>query len=83
MPLLAVEVRSPSTCGRDAVLKRREYARLDIGSYWLLDVDVPSLRVLELQDGRCVEVAYGEGSTRSRSSGRSPSPSSRAGLFDL
>ena len=63
VPLLAVEVRSPSTAGRDAVLKRGEYARLGIASYWLLDVDVPSLRVLELQDGDYVELAYGEGST--------------------
>ncbi len=63
VPLLAVEVRSPSTAGRDAVLKRREYARLGIASYWLLDVDAPSLRVLELQGGAYVEVTYGEGET--------------------
>lgn len=63
VPLLAVEVRSPSTACRDAVLKRREYARLGIGSYWLLDVDVPSLRVLELDGDDYVEVAYGENST--------------------
>jgi Uma2 family endonuclease len=63
LPLLAVEVRSPSTAGRDAVLKRREYARLGISSYWLLDVHVPSLRVLELRDDDYVEVAYGEGDT--------------------
>ena len=61
LPLLAVEVRSPSTAGRDAVLKRREYARLGIPSYWLLDVEVPSLRVLELQGGEYVEIAYAEG----------------------
>ncbi len=61
IPLLAVEIRSPSTAGRDAVLKRREYARLGIASYWLFDVDVPSLRVLELVEGDYVEVAYAEG----------------------
>ncbi len=61
LPLLVVEIRSPSTAGRDAVLKRREYARLGIPSYWLLDVDVPSLRVLELQDNEYVEIAYAEG----------------------
>lgn len=63
LPLLVVEIRSPSTAGRDAVLKRREYARLGIPSYWLLDVDVPSLRVLELQGGEYVEIAYAEGET--------------------
>ncbi|MBC7374652.1 MAG: Uma2 family endonuclease [Frankiales bacterium] len=63
VPLLAVEVRSPSTAGRDAVLKRREYARLGIASYWLLDVDRPSLRVLELDGEDYREVAYAEGDT--------------------
>jgi Uma2 family endonuclease len=63
VPLLAVEVRSPSTVGRDAVLKRREYARLGIASYWLLDVDVPSLRVFELAGPDYAEVGYAEGDT--------------------
>jgi len=45
------------------VLKRREYARLGIASYWLLDVDRPCLRVLELAGEDYVEVAYGEGET--------------------
>lgn len=58
LPLLAVEVRSPSTAGRDAVLKRREYARLGIVSYWLFDVAVPSLRILELVGDEYVERAY-------------------------
>lgn len=58
VPLLAVEVRSPSTAGRDAVLKRLEYARLGIPSYWMLDVDAPSLRVLELENGDYVERAF-------------------------
>ena len=58
VPLLAVEARSPSTAGRDAVLKRREYARLGIASYWLLDVDAPSLRILELENDEYVERAF-------------------------
>jgi Uma2 family endonuclease len=62
VPLLAVEIRSPSTAGRDALLKRREYARLGITSYWLLDVDAPSLRVLELEDGSYVDRAFAQGS---------------------
>lgn len=61
VPLLAVEVRSPSTAGRDAVAKRREYARLGIASYWLLDVDVPSLRVLELAGDSFGDVAFVQG----------------------
>lgn len=61
LPLLAVEVRSPSTAGRDAVLKRSGYARLGVPSYWLVDVDVPSIRVLEWRSGEYDEVAYAEG----------------------
>jgi Uma2 family endonuclease len=57
VPLLAVEVRSPSTAGRDPLLKRRGYAALGIPSYWLFDVDMPSLVVLELHDGEYVETA--------------------------
>jgi Uma2 family endonuclease len=45
------------------VLKRQEYARLGIPSYWLLDVEVPSLRALELHGGEYVEIAYAEGET--------------------
>jgi Uma2 family endonuclease len=63
IPLLAVEVRSPATAGRDAVLKSSAYARLGIPSYWLVDVDVPSIRVLELRAGAYREVAYAEGDT--------------------
>jgi Uma2 family endonuclease len=63
LPLLAVEVRSPSTAGRDAVLKSAAYARLGIPSYWLVDVDVPSIRVLELRAGAYTEIAYAEGDT--------------------
>ena len=62
VPVLAVEIRSPSTAGRDAVLKRREYARLGIASYWLFDVDAPSLRILELESGEYVERAFVTGS---------------------
>jgi Uma2 family endonuclease len=61
LPLLAVEVRSPSTAGRDALLKRSGYARLSVPSYWLVDVDVPSIRVLQWRAGGYDEVAYAEG----------------------
>jgi Uma2 family endonuclease len=61
VPLLAVEVRSPPTAGRDAVLKSAAYARHGIPSYWLVDVDVPSIRVLELRAGAYTEVAYAKG----------------------
>ncbi|MEP6464117.1 MAG: Uma2 family endonuclease [Frankiaceae bacterium] len=62
LPQLAVEVRSPSTASRDAILKVQAYARLGIPSYWLVDVTVPSLCALELRDGAYEQVAYGDAS---------------------
>lgn len=58
LPVLVVEVLSPSTRGRDQVDKRRLYARRGIPSYWLVDPLLPSLRILELgANGEYVEVA--------------------------
>ena len=54
-PLLVVEILSPSTRRFDLTLKRQIYAELQIPSYWLVDIDEPSLTVLEL-DGE----AYAE-----------------------
>ena len=59
-PLLAVEVRSPSTALIDLNLKRAVYERHGVASYWILDPDPekPSLLVFELDAaGRYVEVA--------------------------
>jgi Uma2 family endonuclease len=58
-PLLAVEVRSPSTALIDRNLKRATYERFGIESYWLVDPDPdePSVTVLELVAGHYVERA--------------------------
>jgi len=50
-PLLVVEILSPSTRRFDLTLKRQLYAEFGIPSYWLVDIDEPSLLVLGL-DGR-------------------------------
>lgn len=57
VPLLVVEVLSRGTRSRDLVIKRRAYEQAGVPSYWLVDPAVPSLTVLELQDGAYVEVA--------------------------
>jgi Uma2 family endonuclease len=58
-PLLAVEIRSPSTALIDRNLKRATYERFGIASYWLVDPDPerPTVTVLELDDGRYVQRA--------------------------
>ncbi|CAN5321281.1 Uma2 family endonuclease [soil metagenome] len=59
LPVLVVEVLSPSTRGRDQLDKRRLYQHRGIASYWLIDPEVPDLRVLELGgSGEYVEVSY-------------------------
>ena len=60
-PLLAVEVLSPSTRRVDLLLKRDRYEAAGLPSYWLVDPDLPSLTVLELEDGRYVERARAAG----------------------
>ena len=57
-PLLAVEVVSPSTRRIDLGSKRLAYEGGGVPAYWLVDPDVPSLTVLQLEDGRYEEKAH-------------------------
>jgi Uma2 family endonuclease len=71
MPLLVVEVRSPSTAATDRTLKREQYALHGVVTYWLIDPGgpaianptatgagaVPNLTVLRLADGAYAEEA--------------------------
>lgn len=59
--LLAVEVLSPSTRRKDAVLKFSKYAECGVASYWLVDPAGPSVVAYDLVDGAYVEVARGVG----------------------
>ncbi|TYL45002.1 Uma2 family endonuclease [Nocardioides sp. BGMRC 2183] len=56
-PLLAVEILSPSSRGRDQVRKKRLYEKAGVPSYWIVDPEVPSLTAWQLQDGRYAAVA--------------------------
>ena len=60
-PALAVEVLSPSTRRFDLLLKRDRLQQAGCPSYWVVDPDEPSVLVLELRDGRYVEVAHVRG----------------------
>src|SRR5258708_30106704 len=59
-PMLAVEVRSPSTALIDMNTKKAVYERFGIASYWVVvpDRDKPSLIVFELKDGSYEPVAH-------------------------
>lgn len=58
LPLLAVEVLSPSTRAVDRTLKRQVFQDGGIPSYWLLDPLEPSLTVLQLVDASYEQVAH-------------------------
>ena len=59
VPLLVVEVLSPSTRAGDLTLKRRVLEEAGVRSYWLVDPDDGAVTVLELGDGAYREVAAG------------------------
>ena len=59
VPLLVVEVQSPSTRAVDLTLKRHVLAEAGVPSYWLVEPDDLVLTVLELRDGDYVEVFRG------------------------
>lgn len=63
VPLLVVEVLSPSTRATDLTLKRHVFEQAGVPAYWLLDPEVPSLTVLELRDGAYIETATAAGSS--------------------
>ena len=59
LPLLVVEVQSPSTRVVDLVLKRQVLQEAGVPSYWLVEPDTGTITVLELQDGEYVQTARG------------------------
>lgn len=58
---LVVEVLSPTNRTTDLVTKRADYAAAGIPSYWLVDPEIPSLTVLQLEDGAYAEAAMVRG----------------------
>jgi Uma2 family endonuclease len=58
-PILAVEVRSPSTAPIDLNLKKAAYQRFGVPSYWVVipDQGRPELISFELREGRYEEAA--------------------------
>lgn len=50
MPVLAVEVSSPSSVLNDLNNKKAAYQRLGVQSCWVIDPEDPTLTVFELDD---------------------------------
>jgi Uma2 family endonuclease len=64
IPLLVVEVLSPSTASRDRGVKRRRLLAAGVEEVWLVD---PVLRSVEVHDAAGVRTASGKDVLRSRS----------------
>lgn len=62
IPLLAIEVLSPSTRLVDLNLKRAAFERAGVESYWVVDPEEPSLTAWRLDEGVYRRVAEGSGS---------------------
>ena len=50
IPPLAIEIISPSNEREDRIQKKREYASLGIGQYWIIDFPRRQIEVYELRD---------------------------------
>ena len=81
-PLLTVEILSPSTRRIDVSAKRLAYEAAGVPAYWLVDPDIPSLTVLELEDGRYVERATVAGDEPFHATVPFPVTVEPAGLLD-
>ena len=62
-PLLAVEVLSPGSFERDAVAKRREYAKAGLDHYWIVDPDMPQIAVYRRSGDSLDLAAHATGTT--------------------
>jgi Uma2 family endonuclease len=60
--LLAVEVLSPSTRSKDLILKRGLYEDSGVSTYWVVDLDGPSITSWTLREGHFTDqvVAVGD-----------------------
>jgi Uma2 family endonuclease len=63
-PLVAVEILSETSRERDLVTKRAQYARAGLSWYWLVDLDLPQIAVLQNVDGLFRDHASATGDDR-------------------
>jgi Uma2 family endonuclease len=52
VPLLAIEILSPTTAPRDRGAKRRIYQRAGVGEYWIVDLDARLIERWKPEDSR-------------------------------
>ena len=62
-PDMVIEILSPSTAGRDRVLKFNAYLHAGVREYWIVDPDCKTVSVHLLENGKYVTKAYAEHDT--------------------
>ena len=62
-PDMVVEILSPSTAGKDRVLKFNKYLQAGVREYWIIDPDSNTLAVYVLKNGEYFATAYGDEDT--------------------
>jgi Uma2 family endonuclease len=60
-PLLAIEILSPTSFERDVVAKRRDYARVGLRHYWIVDPHTPQIAAYELAGGELTLTTHASG----------------------
>lgn len=60
VPVLAVEVLSPSTRSVDLVSKKNRLERAGCEHYWIVDADIPAVTCWQLIDGRYHQTVHAE-----------------------
>lgn len=62
-PDLVVEITSPSTAGRDRVVKLQRYRLYGVAEYWVVDPEARTIEVWDLAGGAEEAVVHGAGDT--------------------
>jgi len=61
VPDMVVEILSPSTAGKDCIIKLRKYLRAGVREYWLVDPDSRIVNTHVLKEGQYVINVYTNG----------------------
>jgi len=64
-PDIAIEILSPSTSSKDAILKRERYQRAGVKQYWLADPESREISILTLDEARAYRLTgtFGDADT--------------------
>jgi Uma2 family endonuclease len=62
-PDLIVEILSPTSAGRDKLLKFNQYLKAGVREYWIIEPESKTVQAFILENGRYIATSYGETDT--------------------